>query len=71
MLIQLVALLHNLVHIDLVLALNDWLAADGASVIVIRPAEKTFDMKDVVYVARQRHHLIAIFEVEQADRALA
>ena len=51
MLIQLIPLLHYLVHVDFFLVLNDWLTADRACVVVVRPAQQTLDMKDMIDIA--------------------
>ena len=67
MLIELVALLHYFVHVDLVLRCDDRLSADWASVIVIRPAQQTLNMINMVDVARERHYRVSIFEINQAN----
>ena len=70
MLIHLIALLHHFVESDLLLRSDDGLAADGASVVVICPAEEALDMKNVIDIALECNNLVVIHEIQQADGAL-
>ena len=70
MLVELIALLHDFVHIYLILRLNDRLSADRTGIVMISPAQQAFDMKNVVDVAQEWHYRVVIFEINEADGAL-
>ena len=62
MLVELVALLHDLVVADLLLRLNDGLAADRARVAVVRPVQQALDVENVIHVALERDNLVERLE---------
>ena len=69
-LVELVALLHDLVVADLLLRLDDGRAADRARVAVVRPVQQAPDVENVIQVALERDNLVERLERGEANRAL-
>ena len=66
-LVELVALLHDLVVADLLLRLDDGRAADRARVAVVRPVQQALDVENVIQVALERDNLVERLERREAN----
>lgn len=65
-----VPLVDELVHGNLVGGLNNWLSADRAGVVVIRPSDQARQMEDMLWVARERDNFEAGLELNEANWAI-